>query len=113
MIFMARVLSNCICLQTPDIKKARTLYEKGFGGSVVNEDEETIELQSGPLRIFLDRGEPMGPILEILVKDVELAREELLRAGWTQITWEGRGNRCYMRDPLGFVFNLFEDSTPL
>jgi len=106
---MTHEMSNCICLQVPDIKKARILYQKILNGRMVNEDEDSVELKSGTLRIFLDRGDTMGPILEILVGDVELAREELLQAGCIPVQWEGRGGRCYMRDPFGFVFNLFEE----
>jgi len=24
------------------------------------------------------------------------------------VKWEGKGNDCYMRDPFGLVFNLWE-----
>ncbi len=50
-----------------------------------------------------------GPIFEFLVPDLELAKQELLAAGCSAMRWDGLGNSCYMRDPFGFTFNVFED----
>ena len=35
--------------------------------------------------------------------------QELLEAGCQLIRWEGKGGCCYMQDPFGFMFNLFEE----
>ena len=51
----------------------------------------------------------MGPIMEFLVPDAEAAKEELLKAGCKIVQWEGKGRNCYMRDPFGFVLNLYEE----
>jgi len=42
------------------------------------------------------------------VTDLDKARNELMEKGCMVVTWEGKGNPCYMRDPFGFVFNLWE-----
>jgi len=42
------------------------------------------------------------------VADLDKARNELMEKGCMVVTWEGKGNPCYMRDPFGFVFNLWE-----
>jgi hypothetical protein len=80
-----------------------------MGLEVASQDNQAIELQAGHLRLFLDQGAFMGPILEVLTPDVEKAKGELLEAGCKVVFWEGKGGRCYMRDPFGLVFNLYEE----
>ncbi len=106
---MAFVVSRCVCLQVPDFREALEFYEKVMGLTVKSREGRSVELEAGPLRLFLDEGPTMGPIMEFLVEDVEAAKEELLRAGCQVVRWEGRGGCCYMRDPFGFVFNLYEE----
>jgi hypothetical protein len=43
------------------------------------------------------------------VPDLEEAKQELLATGCTVMRWDGLGKSCYMRDPFGFTFNVFED----
>ena len=122
--------SRCVCLQVPDPHRAASFYRDRLGlqeaapqelvaadreGEVADRERATpfdapgVELVAGPWRLFLDRGPALGPILEFLVPDVEAARQELVAAGCEVVRWEGRGGCCYLRDPFGLVFNLFED----
>ncbi|MBI2845393.1 MAG: hypothetical protein HYX86_02480 [Chloroflexi bacterium] len=50
-----------------------------------------------------------GPVFEFIVADLEEAKGELLAAGCQVVRWEGKGRPCYMRDPFGFTFNLYEE----
>ncbi|MFQ5838094.1 MAG: VOC family protein [Thermoplasmata archaeon] len=110
---MAYRLSECLCLQTPDLDKALEFYMDVMGLEVKQREGETVELETGRSRLFLDKGQPLGPILEFLVPDAEAAREELLKAGCQVVRWDGKGGCCYMRDPFGFVFNLYEEPETL
>jgi hypothetical protein len=110
LIFMSYEMSNCMCVQVPDMEKARTFYETLFHGRVVHEDEKGIKLEADTFRIFLDKGDTMGSILEGFIPYMEQAREELIDAGCTPVLWESKGKRCYLRDPFGVIFNLFEIS---
>jgi len=101
--------SRCVCLQVPDLDKAVAFYTRIMGFKISSEKENTAELKAGPFRFFLDKGEFLGPIMEFLVPDVEAAKQELLEAGCRIVLWEGKGNRCYMKDPFGVVFNLYEE----
>lgn len=102
--------SRCICLQTPDYEKALEFYHKTMGLELCGQIEGSAELKAGQNRLFIDKGEStLGPILEFLVPDVEVAKEELLGAGCEVVIWEGKGGCCYMRDPFGFVFNLYQE----
>ena len=39
----------------------------------------------------------------------EEACRELEARGCQVVVWEGKGGDCYMRDPFGLTFNLWED----
>ena len=101
--------SDCLCLQLPDLDQAVAFYHRIMGLEVTYRGEDNAELQAGSYRLFLDRGDRLGPIMEFLVPDVEKAKEELLQAGCEVVRWEGAGDSCYLRDPFGFVFNLYEE----
>lgn len=101
--------SRCLCLQSPDAQKMLAFYRDTMGLPQMNATDEMPELAGGPNRIFFDNGDLRGPIMEFLVPDLEKAREELLIAGCTVVRWEGKGQCCYMQDPFGFWFNLWED----
>jgi len=47
--------------------------------------------------------------MEYFVDDVEAARQYLESNGCKVIKWEGKGKDCYMRDPYGLTFNLWEE----
>jgi hypothetical protein len=105
-------LSNCVCFQTPDLEKARAHF-LGLGMTVVSESQEGVELSGGEVRLFIEKGERMGPIMELLVPDLDEALEDLRSQGWAVVLWEGEGGKCYLRNPLGVIFNLFEDESAL
>lgn len=105
----AFIFSRSICLQLPERDKAVEFYARVMGLEVVAEEGGSVELRAGQFRLFLDQGSHLGPIMEFLVPDLEKAKQELLAAGCQVLRWEGKGKPCYMRDPFGFVFNLWEE----
>jgi len=50
-------------------------------------------------------------VLEYLVNNLEAAKEYLLKNGCETVKWEGKGRDCYMKDPFGTIFNLWEEKT--
>ena len=102
-------MSCCVCLQTPAQKQALAFYRDVIGLPVKCDDRAIVELDASPIRLFLDQGEPRELIFELLVPDLEAAKKELTAAGCKIIRWEGKGKCCYIRDPFGQMFNLFED----
>ncbi|MCU0861678.1 MAG: hypothetical protein MUE65_05100 [Methanomassiliicoccales archaeon] len=105
---MSYKVSERVCLQTPDIEDARAHFV-GTGMTVVSETPDSVELVGDGVQLFIDRGEKLGPIMELLVPDLDMARDDLLTQGWELVAWEGRGGRCYMSNPMGLLFNLWED----
>ncbi|MGY8787231.1 MAG: VOC family protein [Fidelibacterota bacterium] len=47
--------------------------------------------------------------MEYFVNNVEDARYYLEAKGCKVIKWEGKGKDCYMQDPFGLTFNLWEE----
>jgi catechol 2,3-dioxygenase-like lactoylglutathione lyase family enzyme len=101
--------SRCICLQSPDANEAMKFYHTVMGLPAVARTDGQRELTASENRMFFDSGELRGPIMEFLVPDIEKAREELIAAGCTVVRWEGKGGCCYVQDPFGFWFNLWEE----
>ncbi len=48
----------------------------------------------------------MGPVLEVMVENVETARRRLTGSGCVVVKDEPEFPRCYVQDPFGLIFNL-------
>ena len=69
-----------------------------------------VELTPGDSHLYvMESSDVSGPVLELIVDDIEKAKHHLVKHGWCVIRWEGKGNDCYMKDPNGIVFNLWEE----
>jgi catechol 2,3-dioxygenase-like lactoylglutathione lyase family enzyme len=108
---MQAKMSSNIALYHPDADSAAQFYREHLGMELVSEKGRFTELRSGPICIFLENGAPLGPVMEFYVPNVEEARKRLVSQGCTVVRWEGVGEDCYMKDPYGLVFNLWEDAT--
>ncbi len=102
-------LSKCVCLTTPESDKAREFYQQVMGMNVVGESGDGIEFGADPVRFFVNPGGQTTFAIEFIVPDLERAKEELTKAGCQVVKWEGKGRDCYIRDPFGVLFNLWED----
>jgi predicted enzyme related to lactoylglutathione lyase len=102
--------SRCFLLQTPEPEKALAFYRDVMELELLVSKPGETELRAGQFRFFLDKGEPMGPVMEYVVPDLETAKQKLLDAGCKIVRWDGVGKSCYMRDPFGMVFNVFQET---
>src|SRR4030067_3183852 len=102
--------SRCFAYQTPDVDKAIKFYRDVIGLELVENTAETIEFRAGQFRFFLDKGPTMGPIMELVVADLEAGKAALLEAGCQVDRGGGKGRPCYMKDPFGLLFNVFEET---
>ncbi len=106
---MSFKFSRCLCLQTPKADKAVEFYEKVMSLPVAERSGDTVEFKAGEIRLFVQEKEELGPIMEFIVPDLEKAKTELLKQGCQVLRWQGKGNDCFIRDPFGFIFNLWEE----
>lgn len=107
---MKYMVSNNIGFQVKDVERAKQFYENVLGfkqpdKSYVNE----IEFKTDHNNIFLIPGdENLGPVMEVFVDDLEAAKQHLLENGCEIIRWLGKGQDCYVKDPFGMIFNVWE-----
>ena len=101
-------MSGNLLLAHPEAKEMAAFYKEAFGMEVYEETADEAGLTTGDRILYVANEPEPGFVYEFFVPDVETAREELLAKGCEIVVWEGKGRPCYLRDPFGFVFNLWE-----
>jgi catechol 2,3-dioxygenase-like lactoylglutathione lyase family enzyme len=105
-------LSNHINFPTSQWQEATAFYRDVMGLQEGGNVSGHSHFVSNDIHIYFEGDTSVaGPIFEFLVPDLEGAKQELLAAGCTVMRWDGLGKSCYMRDPFGFTFNVFEDKS--
>lgn len=100
--------SHCICIETPDSEAAAKFYQDVFGMEFSMSEGDSVELRSGDKLIYFDKADEHKTIFEFFVDDLDAARANLESKGCTTLRWGGKGKPCYMQDPFGNVFNLYQ-----
>jgi len=102
-------MSVNFAIRTKNIEKAEKFYSNFLGFPIRSKNENEIDINAHPMSLFVIKDdEPSVPILELFVDDLEIAKEELLAKGCTIIKLVGKGKYCYIKDPFGVVFNIWE-----
>jgi hypothetical protein len=83
-----------------------------LGLEVVKESDVLLRVETGAIRLFVEKGDSHGPVFDFLVPDVQAAKERLLAAGCVLIEENPSVPRCYLQDPFGLVFNLGLTASP-
>ena len=104
--------SRDVICRTPRWTEAREFYERVLGFRVADGTDSTFRVETGAVRLFVEKGDPHGPVSDFLVPDVQAAKSELLAAGCVLVEEDPSVPRCYLRDPFGLVFNLGKTATP-
>jgi len=104
--------SRDVILRTSDWIRAREFYERVLGFKVAPETDTIFRVETGALRLFVEKGDAHGPVFDFLVREVETAKKQLLAAGCVLVEEDPSIPRCYLRDPFGLVFNLGRTATP-
>lgn len=111
MVTMKYKVSENIGFQVKNVEEAKSFYENVLGfkqpeQSFVSE----IGFRTEHNNIFLIEGDKnLGPVMEIFVEDLEKAKQHLVENGCEVVRWEGKGKDCYVKDPFGMVFNVWEE----
>ena len=104
--------SNNVAILTRDIQLARKFYADVLHLPIVKESATKIEFQTGESCFYIIKNDEIqNTVLEYLVNNLEAAKEYLLENGCEIVKWEGKGRDCYMKDPFGTIFNLWEEKT--
>jgi Glyoxalase-like domain len=102
---MANTFGTDILIQAPDPKKAAAFYVECLGFTITSE-EPMMELRGPHINLYIERGLPLGPVLEVTGANVDEATERLLAQGCTVVKDEPNFPRRYIRDPYGLIYNL-------
>ncbi len=104
-------MSPNIAVRTEDKQKAIDFYSNVIGFAERKSNKEYADLDADPINLFvIEDKEITGPVMELFVDDLEKAKEELVSNGCKVVKWLGKGQDCYIRDPFGVTFNIWENS---
>jgi catechol 2,3-dioxygenase-like lactoylglutathione lyase family enzyme len=98
--------SRDVIIRTNRWPQAISFYQEVLGFAVATRTENMIGFETGAFRLYVEAGEPHGPVFDFLVTDVAATRARLIEAGCTLIEEDLNLPRCYLRDPYGVVFNV-------
>ena len=102
-------VSPNIAVYVPDLKQAKHYYAEVLGFEEVPTTERWVEFKSGPNRLFIMEDKTFNKnVHELFVQDLDKAKMALLAAGCQIVRWEGKGKDCYIKDPYGMYFNVWE-----
>lgn len=103
-------MSPNVAVRTDRFEEALEFYSNVFGFNNRSDVPDLGDFDASPLRMFvIEDKELKGLIHELFVEDLEVAREELVKAGCKVLRWHGKGQDCYIRDPFGVIYNLWEE----
>ncbi len=103
-------MSPNIAVRTGRTSEAVDFYTNVLGFPNRSTDPELADLDASPLNLFvIEDQESRGPVLELFVDDLEAARDDLVANGCQVLRWRGKGQDCYIQDPFGVIFNLWEE----
>jgi catechol 2,3-dioxygenase-like lactoylglutathione lyase family enzyme len=106
-------MSPNVAVPTASTGEAARFYSEVLGFPRREGPGGVDEFGADPITFFItDDSELRGPVLELFVDDVEAARDALVAHGCQVVRWEGKGRDCYVRDPFGVTFNLWEEAEP-
>jgi catechol 2,3-dioxygenase-like lactoylglutathione lyase family enzyme len=103
-------MSPNVAVRTDRFADAVRFYTTVFGFQDRSTDPELADLDASPLNLFvIEDSEFRGPVMELFVDDLEQARKELVANGCKVLRWRGKGQDCYVEDPFGVVYNIWEE----
>lgn len=99
-------MSNCIALGVGEgrLEEAATFYETQMGMTRAQAKDNWIEMQSGPLRLFLVADNHGTPTFDIAVADVSEAMDRLLSVGCEETLLDSSLNERFVKTPFGHYF---------
>ncbi|NQV31002.1 MAG: hypothetical protein HQ508_08960 [Candidatus Marinimicrobia bacterium] len=102
-------MSPNIAVRHEEYSDAVDFYSNVLGFENRSEGPDQAEFDADPITLFvIEDDEFQGAILELFVSDLDEARDFLLENGCKVLRWRGKGQDCYIQDPFGVIYNLWE-----
>jgi hypothetical protein len=105
---MSNTFGTDILIQAKNPMKAANFYVKELGFAITDKTPNMVSLHGKNINLFIERGRPLGPVLEVTVKSVQKAKASLKKRGGKIVKDEPGFPRCYVKDPYGLIYNLTE-----
>ena len=108
--YMKFRMSPNVSIRTNQFAEAVRFYSQVIGFDIRTESDATADLDASPLSLFIDDDrELQGPVMELFVDDLEQAKQVLVAQGCRVLRWKGKGQDCYVQDPVGVRVNIWEE----
>ncbi len=97
-----------VAIHVPDLDAARAFYVDVLGFRLVTMSADYLEVDSGALRIYVNRDEDnlISFIPSFDVPDLAAAKDHLASAGCDTVQLASGG--VYFKDPFGLVFDIIQ-----
>ncbi len=102
---MANTIGTDILIQVQDPQGAAAFYVEQLGFAITAQDP-MIELRGERINLYIEKGLPLGPVLEVTVADVDATTRRLVEHGCQVVKDEPAFPRRYVKDPFGLIYNL-------
>jgi predicted enzyme related to lactoylglutathione lyase len=103
-------MSPNVAVRTQQFDDAVEFYTNVLGFQDRSDEPQLADLDASPLNLFvIEDPEFRGPVMELFVEDLEEARKTLVENGCKILRWRGKGQDCYVQDPYGVIFNIWEE----
>jgi predicted enzyme related to lactoylglutathione lyase len=103
-------MSPNIAIRHKDYDAAVDFYASVIGFENRSSDPDLADFDANPINLYvLADDEFSGPVLELFVDDLEAARDHLVANGCKVLRWRGKKQDCYIQDPFGVIYNLWEE----
>ena len=102
-------MSPNVAVRTERFSEALRFYAEVLGFPNRSSDPALGDHDAEPLNLFVIEDDEIGGlVMELFVDDLEAAKEHLMANGCEVLRWRGKGQDCYIRDPFGVIFNIWE-----
>lgn len=103
------IMSPNIAVRHQDYAAAVRFYSEVLGFNNRSTNPDLADFDANPINLFvIEDDEFRGPVLELFVSNLEDARDYLTENGCEVLRWRGKGQDCYIQDPFGVIYNLWE-----
>jgi catechol 2,3-dioxygenase-like lactoylglutathione lyase family enzyme len=103
--------SRDVILRTDGLDEAVRFYSSVLGLPISHKGANMMGFDAGAFTLYVESGDPHGPVFEFLVPDIPAAKSRLLAQGCVVVEEDLNLPRCYLRDPYGLTFNIRLDRT--
>lgn len=103
-------MSPNIAIRHKDNKSVVNFYSNVLGFINRSSNPELADFDVDPINLFVIADDEFsGPVMELFVSNLEEARDYLVEHGCKILRWRGKGQDCYIQDPFGVIFNIWEE----